>query len=391
MKELKNQIAKAKGKADPQRQELEDLAASLPEVPAIPQLIVGDETAEHLASTLAEQGGRLALLDADAGLFEILAGRYSNAPNFEVYLKGHAGDTIRVGRTTRERDYVKRPALTVGICVQPEVIRALASTPGFRGRGLLGRFLYTLPEDITGTRRYANRPISADAARTYHRLIRTMFKLPTAGEDRPHRLVLAGKALREWATFADRVEAEQREGDRLASVRDWASKAAGAAARIAGVLHVVRYRDCRPAAPWEVEIDEDSVASAVALLDFYTEHALAAYGLMEADARVGLAKRLLRWIERFRADRKVFRPRGPENELGFTLRDCHRHHRAVGRPEDLLPGLDLLESRGYLRRLPPPDPRPANRPPSTVFLVSPLVSEVPEVPEVPGRPVLRSA
>ncbi|MFN7990516.1 MAG: YfjI family protein [Thermoanaerobaculia bacterium] len=389
MKELKSQIAKAKHKADAQRQELEELAANLTEVPHVPQVLVGDETAEHLTSTLAAQGGRVGLFDADAGLFEIVAGRYSSAPNFEVYLKAHAGDTIRVGRTTRDRDFVKRPALTVGICVQPDVIRSLASTPGFRGRGLLGRFLYTIPEDLVGTRRYTNRPISEEAARTYSDAIKAMFRLPSAGEDRPHRLLLAGAALTEWAAFADRIESEQREGERLAGIRDWASKAAGAAARLAGIFHVLRYRDCRPAAPWELEVDVETVVAATAVVDYYTEHALYAYGLMEVDERVGLAKRLLRWIERFASDSKVFKPRGPKDEIGFTLRDCHRHHRAVGRPEDLLPGLDLLESRGYLRRLPPPEPRPAHRPPSTVFLVSPLVPLVPEVPEAPLEAVER--
>ena len=112
---------------------------------------------------------------------------------------------------------------------------------------------------------------------------------------------------------------------------------------------------------------------------------------MEADERVALARRLLRWIERTLADSKVFRRRGAKGEIGFTLRDCHRHHRSVGRPEDLLPGLDLLEGRGYLRRLPPPDPRPAGRPPSPVLLISPLWTEVPEVPELHPTPVERSA
>ncbi len=392
MKELKTQIAKAKkGTGDAQRIELEELAANMPEVPAEPKEIVSDETAEHLTTSLARQGGRIAMFDADSGLFEILAGRYSSAPNFEVYLKAHAGDTIRVGRTTRDGDFVKRPALTMGICVQPDVVAGCAGTPGFRGRGLLGRILWTVPADTVGTRVYANRPLSPVAAATYRDAIRTTYALPTAGEDRPHRLLLTGKALAEWSAFANRIEREQREGERLAGIRDWASKAAGAAARIAGIFHVIRYRTCRPAAPWELEIDVETVVAANSIIEYFTEHALAAYGLMEADERVALARRLLRWIERTFADPKVFRRRGAQGEVGFTLRDCHRHHRSVGRPEDLLPGLDLLEGRGFLRRLPPPEPRPAGRPPSPVFLISPLWTEVPEVPELHPTPAERSA
>ena len=397
VKELKAQIAKAKKKAeaDAQRQELEDLAANLPEVPAVPQLVVSDETAEHLTTTLARQSGRIAMFDADSGLFEILAGRYSSAPNFEVYLKAHAGDTIRVGRTTREGDFVKRPALTLGICVQPPVIAGCAETPGFRGRGLLGRILWTVPADTVGTRSYANRPVREESVRAYSDAVNAMFRLPSAGEDRPHRLLLTGAALTEWAAFADRIEAEQREGERLSGIRDWASKAAGAAARIAGIFHVLRYRDCRPAAPWELEIDAETVVAANSIIEYYTEHALAAYGLMEADERVALARRLLRWIER-RLDeetsgavpdkRRCFRP-SATGGMSFSLRDCHQHHRSAGSPDDLLPGLAILEARGFLRAAPPEARKGPGRTGSPRYEIRPLDTEFTEYTEPAAPPV----
>jgi hypothetical protein len=40
---------------------------------------------------------------------------------------------------------VQRPCLTIGLTVQPEILQGLAGRPGFRGRGLLARFLYSLP------------------------------------------------------------------------------------------------------------------------------------------------------------------------------------------------------------------------------------------------------
>jgi hypothetical protein len=395
MKELKTQIAKAKkGTGDAQRIELEELAANLPEVPAEPKEIVSDETAEHLTTSLARQGGRIAMFDADSGLFEILAGRYSSAPNFEVYLKAHAGDTIRVGRTTRDGDFVKRPALTMGICVQPDVVAGCAGTPGFRGRGLLGRILWTVPADTVGTRVYANRPLSPVAAATYRDAIRTTYALPTAGEDRPHRLLLTGKALAEWSAFANRIEREQREGERLAGIRDWASKAAGAAARIAGIFHVIRYRTCRPAAPWELEIDVETVVAANSIIEYFTEHALAAYGLMEADERVALARRLLRWIER-RLDeetsgavpekRRCFRP-SPTGGMSFSLRDCHQHHRSAGSPDDLLPGLAILEARGYLRAGAPEARKGPGRAGSPRYEIRPLDTEFTDYTEPTSTP-----
>jgi replicative DNA helicase len=76
-------------------------------------------------------------------VFDQMAGRYSQSggPNLGVYLKGHVGDLLKVDRRGRPPEYVERPCLTIGLAVQPEVLRGLASRPGFRGRGLLARFL----------------------------------------------------------------------------------------------------------------------------------------------------------------------------------------------------------------------------------------------------------
>src|SRR6185369_1579871 len=57
-------------------------------VPARPQLIADDVTSETAATLLAEQGGRLAVLSPEGGIFATLAGRYSGTPNLEVFLKG---------------------------------------------------------------------------------------------------------------------------------------------------------------------------------------------------------------------------------------------------------------------------------------------------------------
>lgn len=58
------------------------------DVPVLPRLIADDITPEAAASLLSEQGGRLAVLSAEAGIFATMAGRYSSgAPNLEVFLK----------------------------------------------------------------------------------------------------------------------------------------------------------------------------------------------------------------------------------------------------------------------------------------------------------------
>src|SRR5918999_1729611 len=75
-------------------------AASLV-VPPVPRWLVDDATPEALAGLLAVYG-RIALLSPEGDVFDQRAGRYSKAgPNLGVYLKGHAGDLLKVDRRGR--------------------------------------------------------------------------------------------------------------------------------------------------------------------------------------------------------------------------------------------------------------------------------------------------
>jgi hypothetical protein len=142
----------------------------------LPRLVADDVTSEAAASLLAQQGGRLAVLSAEGGIFATLAGRYSNgAPSLEVFLKGHAGDMLRVDRKGRPAEHVDHPALTLGLAIQPELLRDIARMPGFRGRGLLARILYSLPPNTVGTRRPRNaRPIPPAVSDAYTSNLRAL-------------------------------------------------------------------------------------------------------------------------------------------------------------------------------------------------------------------------
>jgi len=111
------------------------------EVPPIPRLLADDATPEAAASLLAEQGGTLAIISAEGGIFDIIAGRYSPkaAPNMDLWLKGHSGDPLRVDRKGRPPEHIPRPALTLGLMIQPTVLGAIAANHQFRGRGFLAR------------------------------------------------------------------------------------------------------------------------------------------------------------------------------------------------------------------------------------------------------------
>jgi hypothetical protein len=213
-----------------------------------------------------------------------MAGRYNQAagPNLGVYLKGHAGDLLKVDRRGRPPEYVERPCLTIGLAVQPEVLRGLASRPGFGGRGLLARFLYSLPASLVGRRQPGAPPVPQLVADRYalelHALAGSLNA--PAGNDGPAMLTLDPEAAELLLAFERDLEPRLATdvGD-LAHLAGWAAKLAGATCRLAGLLHLAGHlRD-----GWNRPIGAGTFAGALRLAGYLVEHARAVFDLMGAD------------------------------------------------------------------------------------------------------------
>ena len=347
VKNAEQEAAKLKDAA--KRVEAENRAHGLVEelrqmpVLAAPRQLADDATPEALAKLLHEQGGRIALLSPEGGVFEQMAGRYSDGmPNLDVYLKGHAGDDIRIDRVSRPPEYVRRPALTVGLAVQPDVLRGLADKPGLRGRGVLARFLYSVPTSKVGFRRLNPAAVSAAVKSEYARAIRSALALQPIldanGAPAPHIIHPDRDALAELDGFRADVERSMREGGSLAALRDWALKLPGAVVRIAGILHGLE-----PAAsgnPGHVPLNGKTMAAAVAIGRYLTEHAKAAFFEMGADPAIGVARRLLGWMRKRRMPT-------------FTQREAFRRLRGglIRSVRDVSGPLELLVQHGYIRHV----------------------------------------
>jgi hypothetical protein len=160
----------ARSKKEPDRisseEEVYRLAAELDslEQPVLPRLLADDATPEALTSLLAVHG-RIAVISAEGGLFDLLAGRYSDLPNLDTVLKAWSCEPIRVDRKNRPPEHIARPALTMVLAVQPAVFEHLHAREQLRGKGLLARFIYTVPQTALGHRDLEPPPIPA-AVRT---------------------------------------------------------------------------------------------------------------------------------------------------------------------------------------------------------------------------------
>ncbi|MFC3997968.1 YfjI family protein [Nocardiopsis sediminis] len=326
-------------------------------VPVVPRLVADDITPEAAASLLAEQGGRLAVLSAEGGIFATLAGRYSGVPNFEVFLKGHAGDMLRVDRKGAPAEHIDNAALTLGLAVQPEVITEIATGPGFRGKGLLGRFLYSLPASNVGTRNVEPDPAPEEVTAAYDTQLQNLVHTLHDWDD-PIQLQQRPEALALLMEHAQIIEARlhPEHGD-LGHIGDWAGKYIGAVARLAGLIHL----GTDPVSAWRTPITAQTVAAAIRLGEYFTAHALAVFDHMGADPDQERARTVLDWITRKKPDR-------------FTVREAFNGlpRSAFRKVADLRPALEFLESYGWIREEPPPPTsRKGGRPPSPAYQVHP--------------------
>jgi len=371
LKKLQDRAVSAKGaEQNGLTAEAVALATEITEsvVPTQPRYFADDCTPERLATLLRDQGGRIAVMSPEGDVFDLMAGRYSptGAGNFGVYLKGHAGDALRIDRVGRPPEFIERPALTVGLAVQPEVIRGLIDRPGFRGRGLLGRFLYSIPISLLGHRDTNPPPIPEKTHTDYRSNIHALLKLPfekeESGEVRPRQLRLASDAQTRFQAFDAWIEPQLSEFGDLGGIRDWGGKVVGAVGRIAGILHMADF--VGTAAPWDHPISRETIDNAVQIGEYLIPHARAAFAEMGADVFVDQAKMVLRWIER-------------NTPACFTKRDLHQAMRGTfKRVEELERPLALLVSHGFVRKHQEVSQDGPGRPASPIYDVNPLwVSE----------------
>ena len=341
IKELRSKAAREKdsNKSQSIMVEIARLEEELPNIPVLPQLWISDATPERLGVLLSEHQECMAWLSSEGGIFDLLQGRYSGGiPNLDLVLKAYSGDAERVDRGSRQAIFLHQPRLTIGLSPQPDVLRGLVNKSGFRGRGLLGRFLYLLSLSPLGHRPLDSNPVPSSIKQAYHDGISAMLDWEAITDDqgRPsiHLVKFSDAAYKIHHEFAKAIEQHMQAGGELAHFTDWAGKAPGMAARIAGVLHGIEHAHGRP---WEIEISAETVDMALEIMSDVTEHSLAALNMMGADVALTNAKLVCGWIKLNR-------------QSSFSVRESFNAlRRHFNRVSNLMDTFYLLEERGYIR------------------------------------------
>lgn len=321
-------------------------------------LIVDNCTLEALTSLLSDNDGKISLISAEGGIFDILNGQYNNSKSpasIDTFLKAYCGEKIRVDRKGRESEEIDSPTMTVLLAVQDIVLERLMENDTFKGKGLNARFLYCNPVSTIGTRKYRTKEIPTTVEKEYHELIYELLELPK--KETPILLKPSIDADNELEKFHYWIEVQLK--DELEFMGDWAGKLFGSCLRIAGILHCIKYSSIAT----DYMISLDTIKKAIDISKYFLEHAKYAYMLMGADKETQKAKYILKKLEK--QDKMSLK----RNEIFSISRSPSRN---INKVDDIFKALDILVEYGYILELEAEERAGAGRKKDIVYELNPL-------------------
>lgn len=320
--------------------------AELEEV-TLMKLLVDDITSEAMVKVMKENNERISIMTAEGGIFGMLAGRYSNQPNMDIFLKAYSGERYSTERMTRKGEDLDHPLLTLLVMVQPIIIQEAMQNREFRERGLLARFLYSIPSSRVGSRVYDSKPIKESTRKKYMDLVRELLSIGIHEWSLEENTIrLSEEAYQVSEQFFNEIE-HQLTGE-YEEIEDWAGKYHGQTMRIAGLLHTINHTLNAP----RCLLHEQTMKDAIIIGRYFLAHAQTAFRIsglgipqVEKDA-----KYILKRIEERKSDLKIKNTKNTNNIKFITKRNlwqlCKGHFTSI---EEMQPGLDELEERNYIR------------------------------------------
>nr|WP_246386384.1 YfjI family protein [Armatimonas rosea] len=333
-----------------------DIVGSLKPVRPL-RLLADDATPEVLTLMLAENEGRLAVIDAEGTSFAHMIGRYSDKPALEIYLKAHAGESHTTDRAggngaARRTVSVHQASLTIGCAVQPEVLSELRKKREIAGKGILARCLFYFSEETDAADEFDTPDLDEQVLARYRKRIEDLLTLSPSrdldDDDQPiPHMIELDQAARDLFTDFYREVQQERKAEGAGLFAEWLAKLHGATLRLAGVLHMAAHG--KPGA--ERPISSETMIAAIELAKYFSAHARAALARIREDEATEGALRILAWVKRNASAVSETMEKGG----GLSLRDLRTHLRAFENNEDLQAALFVLASRGYAREAPMPE------------------------------------
>lgn len=287
------------------------------------RIFCDDITVEKIVSLMAENNGKLAILSAEGGIFDIMSGKYNdNKTNIDIFLKGYSGDTIKVDRIGRGSEMIEKPHLTMLLAIQPTVLKKVVYNHDLRGRGLIARFLLCTPKSYIGDRKFNTTPIENSIKEKYNNLVKKLLSLKLENKT----ITLSIEARKIFEKFYYEIEKELKWG--FDGIMDFGGKIVGTALRIAGLIQLVKNENSE-------HIEKDSIEGAVKIARYFIQNEKNIFLTEELNERAENAKYILNYIV--------------ENHIViFSVRDIQRGVRRFKKSSEVTYTLEELLERYYI-------------------------------------------
>lgn len=347
--ERQKQSAMCGKKADMERvRELTRELCELEEVSEM-RLVCSDTTPEALAAEMFRQGGRMAVMDDEGSVFDVISGLYTGGlGNINLFLKAYDGSPHTILRRTSENITLDAPYLTIGIMTQPSQFTQTMSNPQFSGRGLMYRFLFSFPAGRAGTQSYVSKDIPPSVRQAYDELVTRLLKMPENGS--PVTLAHDRESFDILGDYHNMLQAKMQSGGMLEGMKEYAGKHFGKVLKIAGLLHLCEHSPDEP-------INGQTASNAINIGLWAENQALLALGggAVE-DVTVKNAKYIAKRLK--------------SAEWGtVSLTKLKQRCRAITDSRSLTEAVELLEDMNYLRA----ERVETGGRPSTLFHINPFI------------------
>jgi len=295
-----------------------------------------DTTIEALAVLLLQNWRGLLLVRDELSGWLGSFDRYSQGKGADAakWLEMFGGRSVMVDRKSSlsKTIYVPRAAVSVVGSIQPEILRRALGVE-HRENGLAARLLLACPP--RRSKCWTEADVTSDMENqieaVFDRLYRLKPMMDQDAEAQPVIVPLAVDGKAAWVDFYNEHAQEQAElaGD-LAAM--W-SKLEGYAARLALVVHFVRWAVDDPSLATVSEIDAKSIQAGVSLSRWFGNEARRVYAILGESDEQRDQRRLVELIQRKRGS--------------VTVRDMMRSTRMFADAESAEQALDELGRAGY--------------------------------------------
>lgn len=257
------------------QKEIYEINEELNAMPRVSQgrIFVDDVTPEQLVTIMQNNDEKMSMLTPEGGLISTLSGRYSDKPNFDIYLKGYDGESVVIDRRVRS-ERLEEPLLTIGATIQPGALKDFDEYS--HSRGLPQRFLYSIPKSNVGYRKIITNPVSESCEYSYYSFVDKLLSL----EQKNVVLMFDIEAQKIFDDLCQDCEELMRVGSDFGygHAKEWMSKLPGKIARLIALLHIAKHCDLNSI---PLNINSDTVYKGNQLFEYFRMHYLATFGMLK--------------------------------------------------------------------------------------------------------------